>query len=173
MFPETGKTKLTCATAAVAAVLVQAELLSWGRFFPANMHGDRGPIHVAKAFLWNTLTNYLGTTFAPAIQMRHRFLLGGFRFICWTTFWVPACNLAFVIYSFIALPATSGRHGLDNVTSSHNTTWANATKTMGSNALGQEQPLFSEITALVLGETRQVACFRAHACADLTLALPS
>ena len=69
--------------------VMNMELAVAGRFFPANMHGDRGALHTIKAVLWNMATNYLGILFCPAIQMRHRFMLGGARFFAWCALWVP------------------------------------------------------------------------------------
>ena len=74
---------------ACEVAVMNAELYASGRFFPANMHGNRGALHVIKALLWNTFINYLGIFFAPAIQIRHRLMLGGMRFLLWSAFWVP------------------------------------------------------------------------------------
>ena len=74
---------------ACEVAVMNAELYKSKRFFPANMHGDRGALHVIKALVWNTFTNYLGIFFAPAIQMRHPLMLGGKRFFLWSAVWVP------------------------------------------------------------------------------------
>ena len=70
-------------------VAMNTELYASGRFFPANMHGDRGASHALMALLWNSCVNYLGIFFAPTIQMRHRLMLGGKRFLLWSSVWVP------------------------------------------------------------------------------------
>ena len=76
------------------AVAMNLELHASGRFFPVNMHGDRGALHTIKAVLWNTVLNYGGVMCTPAVQMRHGFMLGGLRFLLWSAVWIPVRRLS-------------------------------------------------------------------------------
>ena len=115
---------------ACEVVAMNTELYASGRFFPANMHGDRGLLHAVKALLWNVFTNYIGIFFAPAIQIRHRLMLGGKRFLLWSSVWVPVrtalrtslllmmrlfasrSNIAHISHTFISNPHRSATSAL-------------------------------------------------------------
>ena len=115
-------------------------------FLPARVEqGDRGVLHVFRATLFNTLS-YICVSL-PAIQIRHRYLLGGRRFCAWVL-WTQGCNLAFAAYSF---GAANGALVVNNSTSTNTT--STVTNTTGGNvtvAWVEERPLLNEATALVL-----------------------